>query len=149
MELGLCIEFGPVRNDSVRRGGAPLDQIPLRRFTPSWTSTRVTCDCLLPFVHPLLSQVYGDTVVGCCSYQPCEVSNLLGISFWSAWIQVPSHPSCDSFRITLHLSSPPAPVVFRHSRRHSFRAMGGRGSHCLSGPPDTVTGQFPSFCPEA
>ena len=28
-ELGLCIEFGPVRVDSVRRGGAPpLDQIP-------------------------------------------------------------------------------------------------------------------------
>ena len=45
--LGLCIEFGPVSNDSVRRGGG----------TPSWTSTRVTCDCLLPFVHPLLSQV--------------------------------------------------------------------------------------------
>ena len=69
-ELGLCIEFGPVRVDSVRRGGGgpggppPLDQIPpapvkspLRRFTPSWTSTRLTCDCLLPFVHPLLSQV--------------------------------------------------------------------------------------------
>ena len=58
-ELGLCIEFGPVRVDSVRRGGAPPPWIksPLRRFTPSWTSTRVTCDCLLPFVHPLLSQV--------------------------------------------------------------------------------------------
>ena len=27
-ELGLCIEFGPVRVDSVRRGGASLDQIP-------------------------------------------------------------------------------------------------------------------------
>ena len=27
-ELGLCIEFGPVRNDSVRRGGGALDQIP-------------------------------------------------------------------------------------------------------------------------
>ena len=27
-ELGLCIEFGPVRVDSVRRGGPPLDQIP-------------------------------------------------------------------------------------------------------------------------
>ena len=30
-ELGLCIEFGPVRVDSVRRGGGggpPLDQIP-------------------------------------------------------------------------------------------------------------------------
>ena len=29
-ELGLCIEFGPVRVDSVRRGGTPpsLDQIP-------------------------------------------------------------------------------------------------------------------------
>ena len=26
-ELGLCIEFGPVRVDSVRRGGGP-DQIP-------------------------------------------------------------------------------------------------------------------------
>ena len=28
-ELGLCIEFGPVRVDSVRRGGGapPLDQI--------------------------------------------------------------------------------------------------------------------------
>ena len=24
----------------------------------SWTSTRVTCDCPLPFVHPLLSQVF-------------------------------------------------------------------------------------------
>ena len=24
----MCIEFGPVRVDSVRRGGAPLDQIP-------------------------------------------------------------------------------------------------------------------------
>ena len=57
-ELGLCIEFGPVRVDSVRRGGGPPPWIksPLRRFTPSWTSTRV--DCLLPFVHPLLSQVY-------------------------------------------------------------------------------------------
>ena len=32
---------------------------PLRRFTPSWTFTRVACDCLLPFVHPLLSQVGG------------------------------------------------------------------------------------------
>ena len=50
-ELGLCIEFGPVRDDSVHWGGG------LRRFTPSWTSTRVTCDCLLPFVHPLLAQV--------------------------------------------------------------------------------------------
>ena len=57
-ELGLCIEFGPVRVDSVRRGGgAPWIKSPLRRFTPSWTSTKVTCDCLLPFVHPLLSQV--------------------------------------------------------------------------------------------
>ena len=59
-ELGLCIEFGPVRVDSVRRGGGgppPWIKSPLRRFTPSWTSTRVTCDCLLPFVHPLLSQV--------------------------------------------------------------------------------------------
>ena len=27
-ELGLCIEFGPVRDDSVRRGGPPLDQTP-------------------------------------------------------------------------------------------------------------------------
>ena len=27
-ELGLCIEFGPVRVDSVRRGGGLLDQIP-------------------------------------------------------------------------------------------------------------------------
>ena len=57
-ELGLCIEFGPVRVDSVRRGGGgppPWIKSPLRRFTPSWTSTRVTCDCLLPFVHPLLS----------------------------------------------------------------------------------------------
>ena len=58
-ELGLCIEFGPVRVDSVRRGGGPPPWIksPLRRFTPSWTFTRVACDCLLPFVHPLLSQV--------------------------------------------------------------------------------------------
>ena len=62
-ELGLCIEFGPVRVDSVRRGGGghgappPWIKSPLRRFTPSWTSTRVTCDCLLPFVHPLLSSV--------------------------------------------------------------------------------------------
>ena len=58
-ELGLCIEFGPVRVDSVRGGGPPTRWIksPLRRFTPSWTSTRVTCDCLLPFVHSLLSQV--------------------------------------------------------------------------------------------
>ena len=59
----MCIEFGPVRVDSVRRGGGPPPPgsnppcDPLRRFTPSWTSTRVTCDCLLPFVHPLLSQV--------------------------------------------------------------------------------------------
>ena len=59
-ELGLCIEFGPVRVDSVRRGGPPpWIKSPLRRFTPSWTSTRVTCDCLLPFVHPLLSQVFS------------------------------------------------------------------------------------------
>ena len=59
-ELGLCIEFGPVRVDSVRRRGGPPPpwiKSPLRRFTPSWTSTRVTCDCLPPFVHPLLSQV--------------------------------------------------------------------------------------------
>ena len=27
-ELGLCIEFGPVRVDSVRWGPPPLDQIP-------------------------------------------------------------------------------------------------------------------------
>ena len=42
-------------------GGPPPPWIksPLRRFTPSWTSTRVTCDCLLPFVHPLLSQVFS------------------------------------------------------------------------------------------
>ena len=26
-ELGLCIEFGPVRVDSIRRGGGALDQI--------------------------------------------------------------------------------------------------------------------------
>ena len=57
-ELGLCIEFGPVRVDSVRRGGAPpWIKSPLRRFTPSWTFTRVACDGLLPFVHPFLSQV--------------------------------------------------------------------------------------------
>ena len=56
-ELGLCIEFGPVRVDSVRRGGGIKSS--LRRFTPSWTSTRVICDCLLPFVHPLLSQVFS------------------------------------------------------------------------------------------
>ena len=65
-ELGLCIEFGPVRVDSVRRGGGgppPWIKSPLRRFTPSWTSTRVTCDCLLPFVHPLLSQV----ISGCAA----------------------------------------------------------------------------------
>ena len=56
-ELGLCIEFGS-RVDSVRRGGGgPWIKSPLRRFTPSWTFTRVACDCLLPFVHPLLSQV--------------------------------------------------------------------------------------------
>ena len=55
-ELGLCIEFGPVRVDSVRRGGGRIKS-PLRRVTPSWTSTRVTCDCLLPFVNPFLSQV--------------------------------------------------------------------------------------------
>ena len=57
----MCIEFGSVRVDSVRRGaggGPPWIKSPLRRFTPSWTSTRVTCDCLLPFVHPLLSQVF-------------------------------------------------------------------------------------------
>ena len=55
----MCIEFGPVRVDSVRRGGGPpWIKSSLRRFTPSWTSTKVTCDCLLPFVHPLLSQVY-------------------------------------------------------------------------------------------
>ena len=46
-DLVLCIEFGPVREDSVRHGGgdAVLDFY------------QVTCDCLLPFVHPLLSQV--------------------------------------------------------------------------------------------
>ena len=66
-ELGLCIEFGPVRVDSVRRGGAPPRiKSPLRRFTPSWTSTRVTCDCLLPFVHPLLSQVFGASLQLLC-----------------------------------------------------------------------------------
>ena len=66
-ELGLCIEFGPVRVDSVPRGGGgPPIKSPLLRFTPSWTFTRVACDCLLPFVHPLLSQVascyYGELV---------------------------------------------------------------------------------------
>ena len=69
--LGLCIAFGTVGVDSVRRGGGPPpDQIPPApvhavmdcRFTPSWTFTRVACDCLLPFVHPLLSQVGVDTV---------------------------------------------------------------------------------------
>ena len=55
-ELALCIEFGPVRDDSVRRGGAPPGSNP--PCAGSWTSTRVTCDCLLPFVHPLLSQVF-------------------------------------------------------------------------------------------
>ena len=64
-ELGLCIEFGPVRVDSVRRGGGPpWIKSPLRRFTPSWTFTRVACDCLLPFVHPLLSQVFLIQQVG-------------------------------------------------------------------------------------
>ena len=71
-ELGLCIEFGPVRVDSVLGGGGPGPWIksPLRRFTPSWTSTRVTCDCLLPFVHPLLPQVSSHheeiAYVTCC-----------------------------------------------------------------------------------
>ena len=65
-ELGLCIEFGPVRVDSVRRGGGPWIKSPLRRFTPSWTFTRVACDCLLPFVHPLLSQVMTDNDVNIC-----------------------------------------------------------------------------------
>ena len=37
--------------------GPPRIKSPLRRFTPAWTFTRVACDCLLPFVHPLLSQV--------------------------------------------------------------------------------------------
>ena len=63
-ELALCIEFGPVRVDSVRRGGGAWIKSPLRRFTPSWTFTRVACDCLLPFVHPLLSQVFF-FFVGC------------------------------------------------------------------------------------
>ena len=61
-ELGLRIEFGPARVDSVRRGGGlppPWIKSLLRRFTPSWTSTRVTCDCLLPFVHPLKSFLVG------------------------------------------------------------------------------------------
>ena len=59
----MCIEFGPVRDDSVRRG-PPWIKSPLRRFTPSWTSTRVTCDCLLPFVHPLLSHVLSSLFLG-------------------------------------------------------------------------------------
>ena len=57
LELGLIlfcsVLFAPPRDHSPPAPGhihPPL--------TLSWTSTRVTCDCLLPFVHPLLSQVF-------------------------------------------------------------------------------------------
>ena len=63
-ELGLCIEFGPVRVDSVRRGGgAP----PLPGSNPPCAGSRrhglhAVMDLLviawLPFVHPLLSRSY-------------------------------------------------------------------------------------------
>ena len=52
----MCIEFGPVRHDSVR-GGPPLDQIPpavhaVMDFYQGY------CDCLLPFA-PLSSGCVG------------------------------------------------------------------------------------------
>ena len=52
-ELALCIEFGPVRDDSVRQGGA-LDQIPLRRFTPSWIPGLLVITCYLSFTPSTL-----------------------------------------------------------------------------------------------
>ena len=66
-------------------GAPPWIKSPLRRFTPSWTSTRVTCDCLLPFVHPLLSQVFkkkGDWTcrtepqINCCFHATSPLSIL-------------------------------------------------------------------------
>ena len=45
-ELGLCIEFGPVRVDSVRRGGGgrvgppPWIKSPLRRLNPPCAGSR-------------------------------------------------------------------------------------------------------------
>ena len=43
--LVLCLNFAPLARAFVQQGGA-------------LTSSRVTPDSLLPFVHPLLSQVY-------------------------------------------------------------------------------------------
>ena len=63
-------------------GGAPPDQIPLRRLTPSWTSTRATCDCLLPFVHPPLSQVCLCPFVS-CSFRAKYSGKTLFVS-WNA-----------------------------------------------------------------
>ena len=77
-------------------GGGPLDQIPLRRFTPSWTSTRVTCDCLLPFVHSLLSQVKSKKQ-GCLPFSFALVDNEPNAVLaqpldpnFSSWVLLPS-----------------------------------------------------------
>ena len=72
-ELGLCIEFGPVRNDSIRRGGAPLDQIP-----PGAGSRR---HGLLPGL--LVIACYLSFTPSSLKFRGCE-SEYFNINFWPA-----------------------------------------------------------------
>ena len=73
-ELGLCIEFGPVRVDSVRRGGAPPGSNP-----PSAGSRR----------HGLLP---GLLVIACY------------LSFTPSSLKYSKHVFCLSFRSSRHCS---------------------------------------------
>ena len=126
-ELGLCIEFGPVRVDSVRRG-PPWIKSPLRRFTPSWTFTRVACDCLLPFVHPLLSQVYSGSHTRSHAYalRPVEVGFLTLVFFLIFW-EHSETSSLASNRVAW--SPPPAPPEVQHFAPLGLDAVhpGGHG----------------------
>ena len=76
-ELGLCIEFGPVRVDSVRRGGGPLDQHGLLpgllviacylSFTPSslkFLSARYSINNFIPPSQPRVA--VANLIVSLC-----------------------------------------------------------------------------------
>ena len=59
-ELGLCIEFGPVRVDSVRGGGPPLDQIPPAPVHAGLLPGLLVIACYLSFTpSSLKSMVVG------------------------------------------------------------------------------------------
>ena len=67
----LCLKFDPLEKASVRQGGAPPGLLP----------GLLTCDCLLPFVHPLLSQVCGEQG-GCnTAVQVRALCNVVRVAF--------------------------------------------------------------------